>query len=249
VLVLTLSPLHGLDLSYSQTSSTRDSNKLPITKSNSYNISNVMVPLNSDKLQIILKNETSNDSGSAFTLLTTLIATGGAIGGGIIGSYLTAKGARDLEEQKNVQAKELQKENERRKKKEEEESNAKIREIVLTELEAYRTAFDSFLGNLVDPKSHNANIGAMKSLVKNQRVYLELAVDARTKIFTYNSIAKIERAYAFSALFSETYDIEYDRYRQRPERLKETVESAKNFVVDAIESLKKDTGDLRNSSF
>ena len=111
---------------------------------NPASVTNMTVPLNTDGLQIVIRNDTigKSDNEQVSDLYIPLVTAGAAIGGGVIGSLLTYRHNRKIEEQKNKNA--IRLENQRiiagYKK---EEFNSRIREIVLLELKYYSKLLDN----------------------------------------------------------------------------------------------------------
>jgi hypothetical protein len=208
-------------------------------------IINYSRPLTPNIIQFNLENDTSGQSANEpqiFALYGNGITAASAIAGGIIGSFLSFRYNRKIEEGKYEQNKQLEEAKYEQTKRLEEEHNSRVREIVLSELVAYVAVLTSFLQHVTEEGPHKATVAAAKSLIKNQRVYLDIPIDKRAGIFSLESVSKIERAYAFFYIFCETYDSEYERFKLKQlsaENLKYILNTTLQMIADAISSLSK----------
>ncbi len=188
------------------------------------------MPSNPDRLQIIIRNDTSDSAGQTFGLVTTGIATGDAILGSIIGIHFTNKHNRESEERK------LRKQEEKQ-----QDFNKRIRELVSYELESYLSFLEELLKGekkLLDRPTQFL----IDALHDFPREYTKLPLEKRAIIFSsIECLRVIEHAYRIFDAFCKS--VEYQLTSGKTvSQLKEVVqvERVKSDMEDAIKSIGKE---------
>jgi len=168
-----------------------------------------------------------------FALLTTLIATAGAIGGGVLGSFLTYKHARAIEEQKRLAQKE-----------EENQFNARIRAIVRTELLLISASLDG-----VSPELDAFNFEQKVDEYTSQfyeREYPKMSLERRASAFSPELLPIIEQSYQAYAMFTADFKHRYHKYQNGTitfQELKSTLSRRSFDVKQLIDAALKLLGD------
>ena len=188
---------------------------------NPASVTNMTVPLNTDGLQIVIRNDTigKSDNEQVSDLYIPLVTAGAAIGGGVIGSLLTYRHNRKIEEQKNKNA--IRLENQRiiagYKK---EEFNSRIREIVLLELKYYSKLLDDLIHTTVI-STHKAG---WEVVLKRPSQYTAMSLEKRVSVFHPYVLTKVEGAFHWFTIFTHRFLIEVDKHLNNEitlERLRE----------------------------
>ena len=209
------------------------------------NVSNSNLPLNASRLQISVANNTLGEdlSNNQYALLTTLIASGSAIGGGVIGSILTSRNTKKIEKYRYETAKELEEDKRAQQLKEEEGLNTRIRDLVFYEL----VAFSSVLGSLRNARDNTLrdHRGLYSVLIGYQREYGKISLEKRAKIFNKNTLSKIEIAYQIFSMFAIMFEAEVQRYFKKEidiEELKRllSIESVQSRIDDTIKLMEEE---------
>jgi hypothetical protein len=182
------------------------------------NVSNTGIPLNPDRLQIIMQNGTSESSEQRMVSLYTNIATaggaaGGAIGGAIAGSVLTARHARKLEERKEAAAQ-----------REETKFNEGVLKSIHIELQFYSGFIDRCI-KLFEGSPEDEVKGRIRVARRQADLYTTIPIERRVRIFGPSIIGELEITYNFIKSFREVVLREFDGYPL--ERIKEELERRK----------------------
>lgn len=218
-----------MNFSYSQ--STPHLNDTLSSAQTSFNgMSNVGVPLNADRVQIILRNDTSensDNSGQNSSFLTTIIATIGIIIASISASILTYRHAVQIEERKR-----------REQNKEEEEFNKRMRQLVSLELTNYSRLLEGLIGPEEDIKKYKSG---WKRVLSYTPEYTKMSLEKRVKVFSPNVLTQVEQSYHYFAILSQGFNEEFDRYSNS----EITIEQLRNnLAVNQIKSLVDNTVEL-----
>jgi hypothetical protein len=239
VLIIIIALLIFVDInsSYSEnfTAPKNNNNTLQNTSSNTETIANRGVSLNPERLQIILRNDTSKNSDNGqqtFSLLTNIITAGSAIGGGIIGSILTFRHNREIEEQKI-----------RAQQKKEEDFNSRIREIVRFELERFSHLCDDLIGSPREAIERYRE--AWKTAISFPTEYTKMSLETRATVFSPESLARVEQSYISFKYLSTIFDGEVNRYLNKQITREDFLDNLgikgdKSLIDEAIELLKKE---------
>jgi hypothetical protein len=210
-----------ISLSYSQTIVAQLNDKIDIdNKSN--NIFGIDTSSNASKIEIILKNNQSKDNAveptQVYGILTTIVGASGAIGGGIIATYLTYyfSKRKELDEEKRF--------------------NANIRELVQHELEFTLSFINSFKEE--DQLSQDDISGFLA--LPNQ--YLKMSLEKRATVFTKESLSKVEKAYGFIIILRSFIKPELGKSKISFKDLSNKVgmNTLKNSLMDAISSIRNE---------
>jgi hypothetical protein len=245
VCFLTFFILFSANFCYYQSSHGVEINNILLNATSNKAIPDTSIPLNSERLQIIIKNETSDNSDiktQTLALYGNSITAAGAIGGGVIGSWLTFRHNRKIEEQKNKEANEREEQKRLAQKKEEDEFNARIGGLVRTELEF----FSYNLSRLLTLKENDIarHEAITKAMLNYTLQYPKLSLERRAKIFDTESLASIEMSYQYFLVFSQGFEKEFSRYVSKTITLAELkanldIEHLKDVIDDSIELIKK----------
>ena len=126
----------------------------------------------------------------------SVITAGVAVGGGVVGSWLTFKHNREVEKDK------------RSAEKQEEEFNA-IREIVNFELNGTSGIPKSLLTKQADPIQYRSLYGTLKDF---HRRYTKLSIEKRVKVFDASSLVNIEAVYQAFGWYVDAFLRDYDKF-------------------------------------
>lgn len=204
---------------------------------------NTNTPKSAERLQIIVKNETSGDSASQTQILTlygNVITAAGAIGGGVVASLLTHRHNREIEEKKNEGIRKLEEQKRLAQKHEEEEFNTRIRRIVNSELVFISRLLDELLTN---DEQHLKGESALYRTIKNYpREYITMSLERRAQVFNANSLFLIERAYGLFGWFADAFEIEFRHFLGDDITLEDLrsnlgISDLKERIDDAIKSI------------
>jgi hypothetical protein len=239
-LIVVASLVFTIEMSCSQNmSTTNDLN--PNIPSNT----NITVPVNPDRLEIVIPNDNSgnsdNEQGSDWFI--PIVTAGAAIGGGVIGSLLTYRHNRKIEEQKNEYARRLEEQRINTEHRKEEEFNARIRELVLIELKNHS---DLLYGLLYTAETAMEKYkSGWEVVVKTPSRYTSMSLEKRISIFNPRALTEVEGAYYWLVIFKEGFLIELDRYLNKQitiEQLRDilAVEQKKSVVDKAIKAIEEE---------
>jgi hypothetical protein len=201
----------------------------------SQNASNTGVPLNPDRIQIVIQNGTSESSEQRTVSLYTNIATaagaaGGAIGGAIAGSVLTTRHARKLEERKETSAK-----------LEETRFNEGMLEVVQNELQT-ASEFRDLCSKSFAEESDTEAMQIIRAAINYPREYLKISIERRVRIFGPGITKDLEFSYILYVTFlhllgrnfedSTLADIKERLTNTNPKRIKDEIDN----VIKSVEN-------------
>jgi hypothetical protein len=241
--IIILFTFFSVHLSYSQNASITNTNQMSSADANFNNVSNTGIPLNPDRLQIIIQNGTSESSEQRMVSLYTNIATaggaaGGAIGGAIAGSVLTARHARKLEERKEAAGQ-----------REETKFNG-VLESIRIEL-VYHSEFIDTCIKLFEGSPEDEVKGKIRVARRWADLYTTIPIERRVRFFGPSLTGRLEITYNFIKSFREVVLREFGEYPL--ERIKEELERRKYLVgwkekIDIlIESIENRLTEIRRS--
>jgi hypothetical protein len=175
-----------IEISYSQNLSTSNG----VIPSGVFNTD---VPLNTTGLQIVIRNDTIGNSyiEQVSDLINPMVTAGAAIAGGVIGSLLTYRHNRKIEEQKNKNAIKLENQKTIAEIKKEEDFNSRIRELVLLELRTY----SGLLGNLLQTEAISEHKASWEVVLKTPSKYTSMSIEKRVSVFHPYILSNVEEAY------------------------------------------------------
>lgn len=166
----------------------------------------------------------------------------GAVAGGILGSLLTYRHNRKIEEKKNEEYRKTEELRRRAQEDEERQFNLRIMEIVQSELKFYSSVVEGALDEM-----NRKPMGELNKLLKIVAAYLgvyqKLSIERRAKVFSPKALPYIESAYQIFTIFPENFEIQYRRFEDGGITKKELVnvmEAHKDVIDEALKVLEED---------
>ena len=197
---------------------------LHIAFAQSTNTTSIFVPSNMSKMEITLKNNQNSDSYSFLDspFFVAIVSAASAIGGGYMGSLMTNRTNRQMEEARNVKEKEKQ-----------DHIEANIRALILHNLR-YTS---EILKELKDKDAYVSKVSVHNAKVileSIHKAYAEMSFETKSSCFKPNVLTALQVYYDNFATFSAALYAAFTRY----EELHRTNE------LDALDGLKKDISDM-----
>jgi hypothetical protein len=178
----------------------------------SLNSTSIFVPSNMNRMEITLKNDQSANPSSIFENPLTIALISGltAILGGIMGSYMTNRSNRQMEDKRYERERKREKEIQEQQKNQNEEYRQKIISKTLTELE--EIAF--WLKHMQEknrPKDYPDTIKSILQAIKLE--YPLVPYDTRLSLFSPNILFMVESIYSKIQAYKEMLFIFIDEYK------------------------------------
>jgi len=175
----------------------------------SNNSRNLLVPSNMNRTEITLKNDDSINSNLflANPLIIAIISGGTAILGGIMGSYMTNRSNRQMEDIRYKRERQEEREKQEQLEKQKIQYKEKVTAVIYSEL----TTFSSTLGQIQDEDfwegANEFDYGKfMKSLFESFRLeFLGIPFDTRLTLFDPNVLYLVQTAYIGIESFKKNF--------------------------------------------
>jgi hypothetical protein len=203
------------------------------------NISKAAVPFNTNKLEITLKNSQSENSNpsSEVQLITGVTSAGAAIFGGFIGSYLTNRSNRQMEDRKNARQRER-----------EQEIESNVRALILHNLKVSSKLLDNLdqEGKVTEVYVRNART----FLRTFHKEYTSMSLEMKSTLFKPEVLTAVQEFYDYFDMFAAAIYDAISRYEANVDNFgiasNEFISELDNLDVRGLKEVLKKAIDLIN---
>ena len=164
----------------------------------SINSSNIFVPSNMNSIAITLKNDQSSDSTYLLDspLLIGLISAGSAILGGVLGSFMTNRSNRQMEEMRYDREKEREDDLQADQEKRNEEYKHKVTTLTYLELKKFSAGLARLQDESFWSSDEYRRLKIVKSSVESYKMeFLDIPYDIRLRLYPPEILYAVQRAY------------------------------------------------------
>lgn len=175
---------------------------LHIAFAQSTNATSIFVPSNMNKMEITLKNDQSANPSSIFEspLLIALFSGLTAIFGGIMGSYMTNRSNRQMEDKRYERERKREKEKQAEQEKQNEEYIEKVRVLIYTELlEAssnFKIIMDKEFWKVYPESGYAETFRHMVESGLTSHEFTKLPFDLKLRLFSPEVLYSVQNTYS-----------------------------------------------------
>jgi hypothetical protein len=175
-----------------------------VANAQSNDSANILVPSNMSKIEINLKNSKSDNANSTYVqLITGLSSAGAAIAGGFIGSWLTGRSNRQMEDKRYEREGKREKEIQEQEEKLKDEHRDRLMRSTFYELRDISATLDNLEDKDFWAREEKYNLIMLESRIKTFSLdFLRTPHDIRLALFPPDVLWDVQSAYVMFEAFA-----------------------------------------------